>query len=128
MSEQINQNHYDKKDPEIVKPHIQYENEYEIISSEEELQKYFGKKIKKAWFNQRDKQCLRSYILFSKHPSIEHHYILIPVINGIAQEEKDREIIAVQDFISPSSLVFAGFIKDSSIIKDRITLNMSGGF
>lgn len=126
MEEHINQNHFDKKDPEIVKPHIQYENEYEIISTEEELQKYFGKKIKKAWFNQKDKQCLRSYILFSKHPTLENHYTLIPVINGVAVEKKFFETVHVNELLSPTNLVFAGFIKDGSVIRERITMNMSG--
>lgn len=123
----INKNHFDKKDSEVVRPHIQYENDYEIISTEEELQKYFGKKIKKAWFNHKDKQCLRSYILLSKHPEMERHYILIPLINGIAQGEESRETVDVIDFLNPTNLIFAGFIKDSSVIKDRISLNMSGG-
>lgn len=113
-----------KKDEDIVKPYRGYEHEYEIVSNKEDLKKYVGRKLKRAWYNDKKKKCLKSYIYWGDDS--DGNIILIEVVRGTAKEFSEKEIIHPDEFFK-QSLIFLGYIDDKRIM-DELDFIVDGTF
>jgi hypothetical protein len=119
-------NIYSQEDNEVVKPHIQYPNKYELINTEEDLKKHFGKKLKRAWFNERNKFCLESYILYAQDKDDPLLYVFIKVIKGKAQDDRIKK--TVDEFLTKECQCFVGYIENNNILKEAINLKLQGDY
>lgn len=118
-------NPQDRKDPEITKPYIVYENQYEVVSNSEEFKNFIGHKLKRAWINKYDKLCLESFILYSFDKTDKDKYYFYPVVKGISSS--DKQVGSLNILFSResdiSSFIFCGYM-DEKKIRDEINAKL----
>lgn len=113
---------FSEDDMKIKPSHRDYENEYEIIENREQFNsKVISHKYKIAWLNERNRLCLRSFILLGYDRENKENYVSIDVINGIKQDEI-KVIKHYSEIFNNNTLVFVGYIPDNDFIISKIKL------
>lgn len=107
-----------QNDDGIQKPYTQYSDKYIIISEKEKFEEFRGKKIKRAWYNDKGKMCLESFIYLDNDKRNEKNFLYVKVING--KSEKPRLTISFEEIFNNQNLVFVGFLETDRIQQELL--------
>lgn len=100
----------------IQKQYNHYEQESVVINSREEFEKFKGHKLKKTWYNERNRRCLESFLyLFTEKgkDGESDQYVYLEIKKGEAQQ--DRMKAPIEDLFKQNVVVFAGYVPNEKL-------------